>query len=330
VTRLLIYQPSLATIAAEIDQIGPDLEVLVMDPAEAITLAGETIAIDDARPEIAWADHRAFLGPASREFFTALLKSPALTWVQSAAAGFDHPIFGQIVAKGARLSISHGQAIGIGDSVLWGVLDHFQNGAGWRADQAAKVWRPRRFREVHGTQWLIIGFGAIGQAVATRARAFGATITGVRRDQAGHPLADRIAAIADLPGLLPAADVVVLCTPLNAATRGLADGAFLGAMKPGSVLVNVGRGALVDEAALLSALDAGIPEHAVLDVFVTEPLPEGSPFWTHPRVSLTPHASGITGGQDDRNAALFLDNLRRFLAGDPLLNLADPKDVLGG
>lgn len=329
-TRLLIYAASYAEVAGEINRRAADLDVLVMDSAGTITLRGEPIAADVAAPDIAWADHHAFMGPASRAFLTTVLKSPNLKWVQSAAAGFDHPMFGQIVAKGAGLSISHGQAVGIADYVLWGVLDYFQRGSGWREDQAAKVWRPRGFRELNGSSWLIIGFGAIGQAVATRARAFEASITGVRRDQTGHALADRIGSLADLPTLLPAADVVVLCSPLNAATRALADQAFFAAMKPRSVLVNVGRGGLVDETALLAALDAGVPEHAVLDVFGAEPLPADSPFWGHPRVSLTPHSSGITGGQNLRNTALFLDNLSRFVAGETPLNLADPKDVLGG
>jgi phosphoglycerate dehydrogenase-like enzyme len=99
-------------------------------------------------------------------------------------------------------------------------------------------------------------------------------------------------------------------------------------MKAGGVLANVGRGALVDEGALLAGLDRGAPAHAILDVFETEPLPLDSPFWTHPRVRLTPHSSGMTGGQHLRNQALFLDNLRRFLAGEPLLSEAAPEDVL--
>jgi phosphoglycerate dehydrogenase-like enzyme len=327
-TRLLIYAPSHDAIAAEIAARAPGLDILAMDDAGAITLRGAPVALEQAHADIAWIDQGLFMSKATRSFLQALAASPSLTWVQSAAAGFDHPLFKSIVAKGARLSISHGQAVGIADYVVWGVLDAFQRGLDWRADQQARVWKPRAFREVNGTHWLIVGFGAIGQAVATRARAFGATVTGVRRDQTPHPLADRIASQADLPTLAPLADVVVLSLPLSAATHHLADAAFFAAMKPGSVLVNVGRGGLVDEAALLAALDAGAPAAAVLDVFQTEPLPADSAFWDHPRVRLTPHSSGVTGAQNHRNADLFLDNLERFVSGRPLLNVADPKDVL--
>jgi phosphoglycerate dehydrogenase-like enzyme len=130
-----------------------------------------------------------------------------------------------------------------------------------------------------------------------------------------------------LPEYLPQADAVVLCAPLNDRTRHLANSGFFAAMKPGSVLANVGRGALVDEDALLAALERGAPAHAVLDVFETEPLPAESPFWGHPRVSLSAHCSGVTGAQDGRNQALFLDNLGRYVAGKPLLYEVDPADV---
>jgi phosphoglycerate dehydrogenase-like enzyme len=305
------------------------MEILLIDDTGKITLDGRELPVDEARPDAGWANHEVFMGPASRGFSIAMLKSPALKWVQSAAAGFDHPIFGQLVGKGVALTTSHGQAVGMADYVLAGVLDHFQGGPERRKAQAEKVWRREAFREVSGTQWLIIGFGAIGQGVARRAKAFGATTVGVRRDPAAHPDADRIVGLEAVASEAPAADVVVLSVPLSAPTRHLANESFFKAMKPRSVLVNVGRGGLVDEAALLAALDRGVPEHAVLDVFETEPLPADSPFWSHPRVSLTGHASGITGGQHHRNQALFLDNLARFASGEPLLNQARPEDVLG-
>lgn len=326
--RLLIYEPSFRRLEAEIAALGPAVEPMVMNAAGEVRLGGEPLALEAVAADAAWTNADVFFSPAVRPFMIAMLKSPGLKWVQSGAAGFDNPVFGQIVQKGARLTTSHGQAVGMADYVLWGVLDALQQGPRRRAAQAAREWTRTPFREVAGTRWLVIGFGAIGRGVGVRARAFGAEVTGVRRNPAPDPAADRIATLADLPALLPEADVVVLACPLTAETRHIADAGFLAAMKPGSVLVNVGRGGLVDEPALLAALDRRVPEHAVLDVFETEPLPTESPFWGHARVTLTPHASGVSTGNAARNDALFLENLRRYLAGDPLRNEADPKDVL--
>ncbi|WP_293905017.1 D-2-hydroxyacid dehydrogenase [Phenylobacterium sp.] len=214
------------------------------------------------------------------------------------------------------------------DYVMWGVLDVLQRGPERRAAQAAGEWSRTTFREIAGTRWTLVGFGAIGRGVAVRAKAFGAHITGVRRNPADDPVADRIAALADLPGLLPDTDVLVLCAPLTPETRHIANAAAFGRMKPGSILVNVGRGPLVDEPALLAALDKGAPAHAVLDVFETEPLAADSPFWTHPAVTLTPHSSGMSAGNTPRNDVIFVENLRRFLAGEPLENEATAAEVL--
>ena len=328
--RLLIYEASFRRLEAEISALGPAVEPLLMNAAGEVSLNGRPVPADAIAAEAAWTNKDVFFGPASRAFMVAMLKSPDLRWVQSGAAGFDHPVFGQIVQKGARLTTSHGQAVGMAEYVLAGVLDAFQRGPERRAAQAAHTWGRSEFREINGSRWLVIGFGAIGQGVADRARAFGAHITGVRRNPDAHPSADRIASMADLASLLPDADVVVLCCPLTAETRHVGNAGFFGAMKPGSVLVNVGRGGLVDEPALLAALDKGVPAHAVLDVFETEPLPADSAFWDHPRVSLTPHASGVTSGQDTRNDQLFVENLRRYVTGEALLNEASPADVTAG
>ena len=327
--RLLIYEPSYRRIRSEIEGL-PGLELLVMDDGGVITRDGQTIAAEDARPEAGWVNADVFFGPAARTYSGAVLGSPDLKWVQSGAAGFDNQLFVRIVQKGARLTTSHGQAVGIADYVLWGVLDHLQRGPERRADQAAHRWGRTPFREIAGQRWLVVGFGSIGQAVAERARAFGASVSGVRRSGEAHPAADRMGRFGDIPAMLPDADVVVLCCPLTAETRQLANAAFFAAMKDKAIFANVGRGGLVDEPALLAALDKGTPEHAVLDVFEAEPLPADSPFWDHPRVALTPHSSGMSAGNAPRNDATFIDNLKRFLAGEPLKNEARADEVLAG
>jgi phosphoglycerate dehydrogenase-like enzyme len=172
------------------------------------------------------------------------------------------------------------------------------------------VWR---------TTWLVIGLGAIGGEIAQRARAFDAKVIGVRRSQRGRELVDELIRPASVLEVLPRVDVVVLAAPATDETAELVDSRFLSAMRPGSLLVNVARGELIDEPALLDALDRGIPEAAILDVFTTEPLPADSPFWTHPRVVMTPHSSGGGTGRVERAVDVFAENLVRWQRGDELL-----------
>lgn len=326
-TRLLLYKPTYERLRPRLHGADPALEPVTLDDSGRLEFAGQEVSAEAAGPLAAWANVEVFFGPAVRDFFVAMLKSPQLKWVQSSAAGFDHPIFRQLVDKGAILTTSHGQSVGMADYVLAGVLDHFQGGPERRAAQAQRQWRRQSFRELAGAQWLVFGFGAIGQGVGRRARAFGSHVTGVRRDSSPDPAADEIIALDEALARLPDADVVVFCLPLTASTRHLGDAEFFAAMKPGSVFVNVGRGGLVDETALIEALDRGTPEHAVLDVFETEPLPPESRLWDHARVSLSAHTSGATDGQHRRNDELFLENLRRFASGEPLLNVARVEDV---
>jgi len=325
--RLIVYGAALKRMQDRMAPYLDQIDLLVVDREGRITRGDEVLSEDEAQPDSGWLSPEAAFGPAGRPLIVALLKSRKLDWVHTGAAGVDNPMWGQLVAKGAVLTTGHGQAISIAEFILGEVLAWRQRVVERRAEQAAHRWTRLPFREVSGSHWVIVGFGAIGQAVAQRARAFGARITGVRRSGEPHPLADDMATLETVKTRLPDADVVVLAAPLNAATRGLADAGFFAAMKPGSVLVNVGRGDLVDEAALLEALGRGVPEHAILDVFHEEPLPEGSPFWDHPRVSVAAHASAFGSGQGERNDALFLENLRRRLAGEPPLYPADARDL---
>ena len=328
-TRLLIYEPSYRRLQTQIDAHGAQLQLLRLQPDGTIVIGDAKVSIDDAKPEIGWLNTDLFGAVAGRDYMITLLKSPNLKWVQSGAAGFDNPVFGEVVRKGAALTTNHSQAVGMSEYVLTTVLDHLQRGPDRRKAQAEHRWTPAPFREVSDSHWLIIGFGAIGQETARRARAVGAHITGVRRSPGLHELADAMATPDQVRSLLPQSDVVVLSLPLTPQSADMVNGEFLAAMKPGSVFVNVGRGGLVDEDALLAALDAGKPEHAILDVFRTEPLPADSRFWDHPRVSMTPHASPISSGLSARSDALFLGNLARFLSGEPLMNQVTAAEVLG-
>jgi phosphoglycerate dehydrogenase-like enzyme len=326
VTRVLFYEPSFRAVESRLPK--GDIEAILMSPDGALTLDGQPVDDAEARAEVGWATGALYMGPIQR-YMRVLRASSQLRWLQSGGAGFDNPVFVKLVERGVRLTTNDAQAICMAEYVMAGVLDHYQRGPERRAAQSQGQWARPPFREICGTRWLVIGFGAIGQETARRAGAFGARVVGVRRQGADHPLADAVVGADQIPARLPETDVVVLCTPLNKQTAGMVDGDFLAAMKPGSVLVNVGRGALVDEAALLAALDRGTPEHAVLDVFRTEPLPADSPFWTHPRVSLSGHGSGFGSGVARRSEDLFLENLARYLSKRPLLHEAAPADVLG-
>jgi len=328
--RLLIFETAYRPIAEALAPMAGRLDLLLMNDAGEITLNGQPVSLGDAQPDLLWTSGGMYFGPAAGKFVEAALASRRLEWAHSQASGLDHPLFPQLAARGVRLSNSHGQAVCIAEYVVAEVLAHFQRIAERRAAQAARRWDHFRFREIRDSHWLIVGFGAIGAGVAERIRGFGPTITGVRRTPGPHPLADEMVPLSQAAEAARRADVVVLAAPAGADTDRLVDAAFLAGMKSGSVLVNVGRGTLVDETALLQALDRGTPEFAILDVFDKEPLPADSPFWAHPRIALTGHASSYGEGLQRRNDALFVENLRRYLAGEPLLNLVDPRDVPRG
>ncbi len=298
----------------------PGVEWLVMERDGSLTGPdGAALPWPEARPEVAWGTSDLFRpGAPVAAFFRFVVDCPSLRWFQSPAAGYDSEPFRLMARHGVRVCNAHVNSVPIAEFVLRAVLEEFQGAAQWRRQATALEWRIHDWREVAGTTWLVVGLGHIGGAVAVRARALGATVIGCRRNPSPDDPADRTVTPDLLVEAVGEADVVVLSAPANAATDGLVDARFLAAMRPDSVLVNVGRGSLVDEDALLTALDSGTPSVAVLDVFATEPLPPDHPFWTHPRVRVTPHNAAGGFGRLRRQADLFDANLDRWLAGEPL------------
>jgi phosphoglycerate dehydrogenase-like enzyme len=291
----------------------------VVPTAELVAFDPRTGAIPGPPPEVGWLSVDV-LRSADEAFIDALVNAPPMRFVQSAGAGYDSWHFQQLLARGVRLCTAHVNNVPIAEYVLRAVLDRFQRADRWRDGQAARHWQHHEWREVMGSTWLVVGVGAIGAAVAERARAFGAHVIGVRRSPTGHEPVDAMIPPDAVLTHLPRADVVVLTLPGGDATRHLVDAGFLAAMREEAVLVNVARGSVIDEAALLDALDAGRPDFAVLDVVATEPLPPGSPLWVHPKVAVTPHSSSGGDGRFARGADLFAENVRRDLAGEALLH----------
>ncbi len=261
--------------------------------------------------------------------------APQLKWAHSASAGVGKSITPELLSAGLVFTNSagvYGEAMA--DSVLAGVM-HFTRGLDFAVRlQAASQWEKDPFqseqfalREVADLRVLVIGAGGIGSAVATRFAVLGADCTGVRRrPELGIPAGfARVIGVDAIDFALPSADVVVLAAPLTALSRGVLDARRLALLPASAIVVNVARGALMDEEALVAALDSGRLRGAYLDVFRREPLPETNVLWTHPRVLITPHVSGVSAARHwGRALALFEDNWRRWLAGEPLRNVVDP------
>jgi phosphoglycerate dehydrogenase-like enzyme len=282
-----------------------------------LTSDGRPVAAAEVDPEIVFVSNDVFYGPI-KDCFAMLEGWPSVRWVQSAAAGVEAPIFRTLLERGTRMTRAHVTAVPIAEYVLRAVLTHYQQPQRWEEQRERHEWQHQSFREVWRSTWLVVGLGAIGGEIARRAKAFDAHVIGVRRRPAGDESVDELLSPRDLLDAVPRADVVVLAAPSTDETKHLVDARFLAAMKPGSVLVNVARGDLVDEDALLAALDRGTPEAAVLDVFATEPLPADSPFWNHPRVVMSPHSSGGGTGRVERAVDVFAENLVRWQRGSDL------------
>jgi phosphoglycerate dehydrogenase-like enzyme len=253
--------------------------------------------------------------------------APRLRWVATPATGIDHMRGTGVLESDIILTTVGGHfAPVIAEHVFAGILHFAKRFATFEQQQRQRVWKMSRITSLAGRTLGVVGVGAIGRAVARLGHAFGMHVVGVGRgDPRGRQVAhvDRILARPQLHELLAAADYAVLAVADTAETQQMIDAAALAAMAPHAVLINVARGTVVDEAALIAALRDGQIAGAMLDVVAHEPLAADSPLWELPNVLLTPHVATSTADYLPQAIVLFADNLRRFQRGEPLQHQFD-------
>jgi phosphoglycerate dehydrogenase-like enzyme len=254
--------------------------------------------------------------------------APNLKWIQLTSAGADRLLNSGFIEGGVTVTTVSGlHATPIGEFVLSAILMFTKGAPQTMRAQIRHEWARFAPRELSGKTVGIVGLGHIGAEVGRLAKAFGCRVIATKRSSTElHRglYADEIMPASDLHRLLGESDFVVLSMPLTPETRGMIAEAELRAMKPTAVLVNIARGAVTVEGDLIRALREGWIAGAALDVFEHEPLPADSPFWDMDNVILTPHISGGTEIYNQRAIAIFADNLRRYLADEPLQNVVDP------
>jgi phosphoglycerate dehydrogenase-like enzyme len=302
--------------AAAVQQKWPEMRVVDLPHYDLIT------------PELP--DTDVFVGLLLRA--DQLRQAPRLKWVHTTSAGVGQLMYPEFRNSGILLTNASGvHAPSMAEHIAGMVVAMARDFSGAMRYQARKKWAQQeiwdgsaRPRELSGSVALIVGFGAVGRATAERLRGFGLRIWAVTRSgRADGSLAERIFAAADLKAALPSADYIILAAPETPETHHLIGAEQLARMKRSAILVNVARGSLVDQAALIAALENRAIGGAALDVATPEPLPPESALWSVENVFITPHTSGIGERIWQRQAELLIDNLERWFRGEPLQNRVD-------
>ena len=325
-------------LVEQVRAVDPRLEVSVLDRDAAWALRGRPLPTDvdaeavERRLDAALAETEVLYGfpPSAERADELLARAPRLRWFQAASAGVDRLEQGGFLERQVVVTNSSGvHATPVGEYVLMVMLMFAKGAHRLLRAQAERRWTRPLPAELKGKTVGVVGMGRIGTEVARLSRAAGCRVLAIRRSalerRPGRPPADELLPPSDLPYLLSESDYVVLAVPLTEQTRHLIGTEELRAMKPTAVLINISRGPVVDEEALVQALKEGWIGGAGLDVFEREPLPEDSELWGMENVILTPHISGGTERYFERAVPIFCENLRRYLKGRPLLNVVDPR-----
>ena len=313
-TRLLVAHENADAWQAELGTRFPDLEVQLVRSPEAL---------DRARTFPADIAYSCVTDGFSRQAHGRLRDWPGLAWIHVGGSGFEH--FTGAAPSGPVLTNGAGVLAPYLAETLLGALIALNRGfARAVQDQAARRWSPWSFPALEGQTLAIVGTGAIGTCLATRAKALGLEVIGVARRPVEHPSFDEVRPLDDLVAVAGRCDYLSVNLRLVPETRQLIDASVLRAMRPTAFVLNASRGAVVDEAALVEALQSGRIAGAYLDVFATEPLLASSPLWAQDNVLMTPHMSDRVADWELRHARFFMDNLARWRSGEPLHNIVTP------
>jgi phosphoglycerate dehydrogenase-like enzyme len=306
--KLLIYHRRAEELRGLIGATVPDLDI-----AAGFDDATLDRHLDSAEAVIAW-----------KLPLEALPRAKRLRWIQLTSAGAEQllparAVLGDIVVtntRGIHVDLMADYALGVLVMLQWDFPRILR-------DQQARAWNQRLALALAGKTLGVVGAGAIGGEIVRRAAVFGMDVIAVRRTPGAVEGAREVLTTDRLRQALPRCDFVILVVPVTEATRSMIGAAELRAMKRTAFLVNIARGSVVDEGALVAALREGVIAGAALDVFDEEPLPADSPLWTLPNVILTPHVAGEPADYARRVADVFLDNVARWRRHEPLRNVVD-------
>jgi len=306
-----------------IEAASPDIELIEMPQGEVHGFEGKVGGVEvllaeggnrvHYGEELDWEDYQ--------KFFT-----PSLRWVMLCSTGFSDNITPEILSGDVTLTNSPGiHTIPIAESVVAAMLDHVKLLGQRREDQSGHIWTQRRCSELYRSTALIIGLGNIGRRVAMLCKAFDMRVLGTKLTVEPVEHVDLVFPRDELAGHLPEADFIVIAAPLTPLTEGMIGEKEFRAMKETAYLINVGRGRIADEAAMIDALDEKRIGGAYLDCHVSEPLPVDHHLWDMENVFVIPHDSHSSPYIGDRIVDIFCENLERYVEGSPLKNVCDPK-----
>jgi phosphoglycerate dehydrogenase-like enzyme len=294
---------SIGADSATVERYGPEAEIILYSG-----LAGKTISFRDVWPH-----------------------AKKVRWIHTLSAGLEKLLFPELAESPVIITNARGVfKDSLAEFVITGMLYFYKRVSRLVENQRAHRWDDFNVEWLRGKTMGVVGYGEIGQECARLAKALGVKIYATRRKpelSAGDPIVDRMFAATQLKEMLGQADVVLAAAPLTPETRHMIGDAEFQAMKPSAIVMNVGRGPVIDEAALIRALQEKRIAAAALDVFEHEPLPKEHPFWDMENVLISPHCADRTRDPDwlDLSAQCFVENFHRYMSGSPLLNIVDKK-----